>query len=570
MRHIVLGNDGTFGDVESCAECAEVDSRRDEAEGASCGAEGAIPVRRHVLPLAGVLCLCVGWPVLLAVITGSLTIPHNDAWAHAVIAQHYGRTGSIELVGWNRSGLVGQIVVLGPLGRSIIVQQLFVAVLASVGLLATYGLLLPRVGRRGAILGTVLVGVTPDFGLLATSYMADIPAFTAVVGCLFLTDQALRAQDPRYLLGALAVGTWGVTVREQAIVGPIVAVVVTAAAWRGGKRRTALIAGTVCALAILLFEVWRRSLPYDSGSRVMHIGDSLVFAFMTAVFGCFSLALAVFPAVLVSTRPRDWSRRARRMSASALVLGVLVVVAATAFRMESSIFLGNYLAQGGAYSAASIGMRSVLPDWWWFALVVMACVSFALIVGHFADSRMSLDRMFCLVLLLMVVGTLGQVVLGQLAFARYLLVLIPVACVALLGTRAADEHSLPRRCNWSLSLVALAVLAATSTAITANALAYDAARWQVASSLVARGVAATDIDAGFEWVGYHAREPASWSSAHAGAMGFYMPMFEHSRECYVVSASPLHDLPLVATAQYRTYALAGSSKLWVYQVSPCR
>ena len=118
--------------------------------------------------------------------------------------------------------------------------------------------------------------------------------------------------------------------------------------------------------------------------------------------------------------------------------------------------------------------------------------------------------------------------------------------------------------------MAVAGLVATSTAITVNALAFDAARWQAASSLVARGVAATDIDAGIEWVGYHASEPASWSSAHADALRWYMRMFEHSRESYVVSASPLDGLLLVSTAQYRTYALAGSSKLWVYQVSPCR
>ena len=99
-----------------------------------------------VLPVAGVLCLCVGWPVLLAVLTGSLAIPHNDAWAHSLIAQHYARSGSVELTGWNRNALVGQIVVLGPLGSSMIARQLFVAVLASVGLLATYGWLMPQWG----------------------------------------------------------------------------------------------------------------------------------------------------------------------------------------------------------------------------------------------------------------------------------------------------------------------------------------------------------------------------------------------------------------------------------------
>ena len=54
----------------------------------------------------------------------------------------------------------------------------------------------------------------------------------------------------------------------------------------------------------------------------------------------------------------------------------------------------------------------MLPDWWWFTLVAMACVSLALIVEHFVDSGVSLDRMSGLVLLLMVGGTLVQAVMG--------------------------------------------------------------------------------------------------------------------------------------------------------------
>lgn len=520
---------------------------------------------RHPLLIAGVLCLCVGWPVLLAVLTGSLAIPHNDAWAHSLIAQHYARTGLVELIGWNRTALVGQIVVLGPLGSSIIAQQLFVAVLASAGLLATYGWLMPRVGTNGALLGTALVGMTAEFGLLATSYMADIPAFTAVVGCLFLTDRALRTQDARYLLGALVVGTWGVTIREQAIVGPFVAVVVTVAAWRGRKRRIALVAGMLSALAICWFEVWRRSLPHDDPpSLSFKPADTATIA----VCACFTVALAVFPAVLVAARPRGWSQRARLMSATTLVLAVLHV--GQIYGQAGNIFLGNYLSQNGAYSEASIGIRSVLPNWWWFPLVMLACVSLALIVGHFVNSGVSLDLMSGLVLLLTVGGVLAQALVGQFTFARQLLVVIPVACVALLGSRAAVEHSVPQRYNRLVSMVVVVGFAATSTAITANALAFDAARWRAASSLVAQGIPPNNIDAGFEWVGYHASQPASWSSSHADGLGFYMRMFEHSRECYVVSASPLDGLLPDSSSQYRTYALVGSSKLWVYRVSPCR
>jgi hypothetical protein len=59
---------------------------------------------RLASPIA-VLCLCVGYPLLLAALTRSLTIPHNDSWAYARIAQHYAQSGSIELVGWNCSAV---------------------------------------------------------------------------------------------------------------------------------------------------------------------------------------------------------------------------------------------------------------------------------------------------------------------------------------------------------------------------------------------------------------------------------------------------------------------------------
>jgi hypothetical protein len=515
----------------------------------------------HLTPVAGLICLCVGWPALLAVLTGSLGIPHNDGWAYSLIAQHYAQTGSFDLLGWGEMGLAGQIVVLGPLGTSIIVQQLFVAVLAVVGLLATYGWLVPRVGTSGALLGTALVGLTPDFGLLATSYMTDIPAYTAVVVCLFLTDQALRTQDARYLLGALAVGTWGVTVREQAIVGPVVAVVVTVAAWRGRMRRIALAEGAFFAVMIVGFEGWRRSLPHgDSPPTNLDPGA----AAQALVFVCFTVALAVFPAVLVAARPRSWSRRALLISTFALIFA-----AAAAYQGRGNIFLGNYLDPGGAYNATSAGTRSVLAGWWWFCLVAIACLSLAAIVGHLVDSGVSLDRISGLVLLLVVGGTFAEGLVEGL-FARYLLLVIPVACMALLSNPAASDRSAPRLGIRLLSLLGVAGLAATSTAITANALAFDAAKWHEASSLLARGVPASDIDGGLEWVGYHAKEPASLTSTHTNAPSWYMGMFESARECYVVSGSPLKGLRLDSTAEYRTYALVGSSTIWVYQVSPCR
>src|SRR5688500_2588577 len=74
--------------------------------------------------LAAVIGLGVGVPLILAFVTGSVSIPHNDAWAYSRIAATFGRGDGFVLVGWNRLGLFGQVVPLGPLGRWVTVQAI--------------------------------------------------------------------------------------------------------------------------------------------------------------------------------------------------------------------------------------------------------------------------------------------------------------------------------------------------------------------------------------------------------------------------------------------------------------
>src|SRR5580658_8910077 len=113
-----------------------------------------------VLVLAAVV-VGVGVPLALAVVTGGIAIPHNDGWSYSRIAALFARTGRIQMLGWNRAALVGQFVVLGPLGRWLQVQQVFIAACGAAVLLATYDLLLPSVGRRRAAFAAVVVAAWP-------------------------------------------------------------------------------------------------------------------------------------------------------------------------------------------------------------------------------------------------------------------------------------------------------------------------------------------------------------------------------------------------------------------------
>ena len=112
-----------------------------------------------MLAAAGLLGVLV--PLALATTTGGLAIPHNDAWSYSRIAQTFGNNGHIELLGWNRSALFGQFLVLGPLARWVIAQHVFVALLGVVTLAAVHDLLVDTVGRVRAALAVLIVATWP-------------------------------------------------------------------------------------------------------------------------------------------------------------------------------------------------------------------------------------------------------------------------------------------------------------------------------------------------------------------------------------------------------------------------
>ena len=521
--------------------------------------------RAAQLLLAAALTVGVLIPLTLSIVTGSISIPHNDAWSHAVIASTFAETGRIELVGWNRSSLVGQIVVLGPLAGSVVLQHLWVAAMAAVGLLATHRLVAARTNETGGATVALVVACAPQFGLLATSYMTDVPAYAAVVLSLTLADTALASGRLGVLALSLAVGLWGVTIREQALVAP--AAVALSALWllRGRARRIAGIQVAAASVLFGAFEVWRRSLPNGDPPR---IAWSLVEAGTGAAGALMALGLCAAPLVL-SCRPPKAPRWI-------LVLTAVVVAglgAAWVNLSRSASIAGNYVTNFGAYPEASPAPRIIMPDALWYAVLAMAVLSVSWLTaitlgailtrpdGH-PDHR-STDPLIPLTLAFLLAGTVLQAAIGQMVFGRYLLPAVPLVAILL-------------RPHWIrltvVGWVGLALNAGMGLVLTADALARDAALWRAAEAQVAAGVESDTINAGLAWVGTHAELPARSGLAdrEGSALPRIMGMFPESSECYVITANPGLDLPIADEIQYRRWALTGSGVMYVYEQNPCR
>jgi hypothetical protein len=517
---------------------------------------GSLPSRITIGALIGILGITIGIPFVLAFVTESLAIPHNDAWAYNKIAQAFARGEGLHLVGWNRVFLLGQVVLFGR-SVSIACQHATVGVVAVCGLVAVFVLLKDRMGDARALFGTAVMGLVPGFGLLATSFMTDVPAWACGTVCLAISSVAIRRVAPSALAVGLAIGVAGATCRDDAIVAPLAALLAAAIAWRRDGRVMQIL--FVEALAVLIvfggLQTWRRGM--ENGDEPVLALNVFSTAF-TSVRAYFTFALFLTPAVAFAVRPGEWSRRARWCA-----LGVAVVGLPFYLQLRGDMMLGNYLGRYGAYEAAAVGTREVIPRLAWLTAVGASYVAGIGLAGHLVTRWRQLSPLLSIFAALTATALVGESLIGQSSFDRYLLPLVtPVVVVLVDGDR-------PR---WGPALAVLAGQAALSLALTANGLAFDAARWAEGLRLQRAGASATDIDAGFEWVGYHSSAAAdSSSTSHGSAVGHWMHLFPQARECYVVTASPRPDLGSpISRRPYRAYAVSGTAWLWTYRLDPCR
>lgn len=534
---------------------------------------------RWLLPA---LLLGIVLPVLVAGVSGNLTIPHNDAWSYSRIARTFGLEGRIQLGSWNRSALVGQIVVLGPLARSLLVQQLFVAALGAVLLLSVFELLRIRVGHRAAGISTLAVACWPGFALLTTSYMADVPMAATALAAVWVGELALRRDSPWLFTFALLLGLWSCTIRLQAIAAPVALVVWAVLARRraaGQQQRPARIswrfaigAGTVTAALFGLFTLWQTSLPGGDPASYEVPADWFSVLVRDSVKGFFETALVGGPVALLLGKPWTWRWPSWCAAGGVAVAGI---VAARVFGRD--FFLPNYLSQAGAYGVVLPPVRVQFGDSTWWVIIGFAITMGAVLAGALAASRPRVGSVLAVFTILTVLGTAATAVLGQSVFGRYLIPIAPGLLALILHTRplrgrraaptstALRRKPLTRGGSVAVAATTLVVTFAVSGALALNAWAIDRARWNVGVEAAAAGVPADRIDAGFEWMGWFSKRGVI--QAHPTSGFGHEGMFSTEPYCVVTVPSPLPTggtWTLRQEVPYREYLIAGVARLYIY------
>jgi hypothetical protein len=387
----------------------------------------------------------------------------------------------------------------------------------------------------------------------------------------------------------------------------------------GGR---ALVLAWALALGVCLaVYVVTSSLPGQAPARLHPPGDADLRRARQAVA---TTALAVAPALVLAgtawLRRRSWRDRWSMAGlAGGLALGLLVYASDLAEAVRGGLpvlVVGNVLsAAGSTGSGAGAGIRPVLfvpPTWKLLNLLALASVlAGTALAGAWVGRvvrQLQILRSAALTSwqvgprallatfsILYLGGTLAFGLIGSL-FDRYLWpTFLPLAVLLLAepppapAGRVADDPAgrvadragqagpagpappgrrVVQRLDWSLALGARAVavaivvgLAAASLALVLNRAAFDAARWEAGRALVAAGIPADRIDAGYEWVGHHADQIVTANREPGPGERWYHLIVPEFRPCAIVASSSLVEpgieLRGVSRSAYRLLLVGG-------------
>ena len=561
------------------------------------GPQGGRSSRREdVWLVGGLLLLAVVLPLVVSAVAGTLEIPRNDDWSYRRIAVELARTGRFALDGISETMIVGQILVTQPLlWLSGLQPWAFTAagvIFAVGGILSAYALARQLLPPRHAALAAVLLAVFPAYLAYATSFMSDVPALAAQFICLAMGAIALRRRPIHmgWLLASMAVGVFAFSIREFAVAAPASVLVAAICAERGRRDVWALAFAVV--VGSIALHLWKSTLP----GQLPPVGTGYGFpaASRQAIA---TVAFVLSPAAIIAAI--RWHPHWRRIDVliGAELGGVLAVARLLQWRAEGSMprfILDIQASQWGVPTRDHLsgGRPLLFADGVWIAVnclalgvtVVVLAIGAGIAGAHLRRTRGSLKVLLersgssagiLLLYALAVAAGLMVFSFSRPIFDRYFWPLVPTLAILFLylpsdlkTTEILPGRRVTRFLAGSATVIG-GVLGLISLIFLLNANAFDAARWRAGEDLLRTGIPADTIDAGYEWMGYHATSSGD-PTRRGSQTPFYRNWWPAFRECGLVSSGTTdrRDAQLVGTTEYALNLVSGPVEtLYLYRVT---
>jgi hypothetical protein len=496
--------------------------------------------------------LLVGvWLAVIACVGLGGDFALDDDWAYAWSARRLAATGELRILGWAAPSLVAHVAwgaaLVRLFGSSHVVLRAGTLGWALVGLLLLYALGRRRFEPRRALTLALAVGLSPFYVGLSFTYMTEIPWLVWMLGAMWLILDGRAGA----VLGAGVLVAAAALSRQTAI---IAAPAFAATLLLDGKWRRALLFAAPIGVAFVAFQLWYMRVHgateayREMWQRAAPARVKLEYLLATASY----LGAWISPWAAAWLLDGNWRSLARRPAAwlAALALGgfALDMLGAGGAGFDQPLhplmpYLSNFVFNFGIgpptlhdvyVGAAPLVHFSTGIGW---ALTAAALVGGVVGAVWIAETR-RLDPArvlfggYALSLIAWQVATTGFL------FDRYVFVLMPAAIWLAL------EHAPPRS---SLPLVLLIPVALFSVGATREYLGWAGARDRAVRALEASGVAADQIDGGFE---INAERRFAGFFARTGRLGGERGEWWSEGARYRISFFPDPRCPTVARERY--------------------
>jgi hypothetical protein len=459
--------------------------------------------------------------------------------------------------------------------------------LSWLGLWAYYDLLKKDgIPAPQAALAVATLAFNPLFLLLQGTFLTDVPALSLALIALALYQRALDSAQTGVLAIAAAIAILAAATRQNTLgIVPVVAMLL----WRRtplSRRPEWWIMVLLPAVVGLGVHTWFQDRA-DVRAIVPRLPPPHMMVLLPFLIAHFC-GLAALPVLALSPRPRA------RMP---FLLALAVVVAGAGYWMvfgavkQTVPFLPygglfpyyeNMLTPWGAFAGSpftgplEVGDRPlVLGIPLRIGLTILGCLAAARwLAGIVERRRASADS-------LPACGgglgwgngtsTLTLFTLWQVPFLlavpefydRYLLVLLPGALAVTLPAPPAP------RWRRALAIGLALVFAAVSAALMHDWLSWNSARWTLGRRALAQGIAARDIEGGFEWDGWYApegRRPLTAGPPRGLTLPFTHRKFPHVTGRFALSFSPVPGTITRDSEPYTLWLAPGPRRFWLLEV----
>ncbi|HVF98481.1 MAG TPA: glycosyltransferase family 39 protein [Chloroflexia bacterium] len=471
-------------------------------------------VLRHRRDLVNLGLIAGAFAILLLLVNPGRDYPTNDDWIYARSVQ--------DLLAWNyRPPQWAQTVTISHvawgalfayfLGFSFTTLTLSTLVASLAGLGIFYLLLrLFDIGPSYALFGVALLGCNPMYVYLSYTFMTDITFVALMLAsllCFVTAFKQERVRDEWLLLGSVACA---LAYLDRQF-GVLVCVSVLAYMWlrREWSWRRALMVVFLPMLAVVSFTFWERSQPVQlvsialenatRGAMANPVG-LLLTKLLTITYSVAMLGLCLLPLLFLRRPPR----------LSIVAFGLMAPFVVMLSTIEPAVLpIGNIIVSSGLITPL-YSRPALVPEPVWWGLNMAGAFVLCLLIGSVfratPAARRELEALrrrtapgpIALVYILLGLLVPVTLVLPYSLFDRYLLPVLPLLIIVALRILQRASQS-PAWWRWA----ALVPIALFSVGGMHDVSTLSRLRWHRAETLVSSGVAHRNINAGFEWIGWH-------------------------------------------------------------------